>query len=67
MVRTQYRGRFTVVPLHLAAQLYAFAVPEGSALRESVNRVLLHKIHEPVWVDLLYRYLGIDNTFGLSR
>ena len=67
VVRTQYRARFTVVPLHLAPQLYAFAVPEGSALRESVNRVLLHKIHEPVWVDPLYRYLGIDNTFGLSR
>jgi polar amino acid transport system substrate-binding protein len=58
VVRTQYQGRFTVLPLHLAPQLYAFAVPEGSALREPINRVLLRKIHEPAWSDLLYRYLG---------
>jgi ABC-type amino acid transport substrate-binding protein len=39
-------------------QLYAFALREGSPLREAINRVLLRKIHEPAWNDLLYRYLG---------
>jgi ABC-type amino acid transport substrate-binding protein len=58
VVRTQYGNRFTVLPLNLDPQLYAFAVGEGSALREPINRVLLRKIHEPAWRDLLYRYLG---------
>jgi len=58
-VRTQYEGEFTVVALHLDKQLYAFAVREGAPLREPINRVLLRKIHEPAWSDLVYRYLGI--------
>ena len=51
--RVEYRGEFTVLPLNLDPQLYAFAVREGSALREPINRVLLRKIHEPAWHDLL--------------
>ena len=47
-----------MLPLNLDPQLYAFAVREGSALREPINRVLLRKIHEPAWRDLRYRYLG---------
>jgi polar amino acid transport system substrate-binding protein len=58
VVRTQYPGQFTVHPVSLDTQLYAFAVRESSALREPINRVLLRKIHEPGWRDLLYRYLG---------
>src|SRR5215475_6090265 len=57
-VRTQYEGEFTVVPLHLDTQLYAFAVREGAPLREPINRVLLRKIHEPAWSDLVYQNLG---------
>jgi polar amino acid transport system substrate-binding protein len=57
-VRTKYAGEFTVLPLSVDPQLYAFALPEGSPLRESINRVLLRKIHEPAWHDLLYHYLG---------
>lgn len=56
--RSQYPGQFTVLPLNLDPQPYAFAVREGSPLRESINRVLLRKIHEPAWRDLLYHYLG---------
>ena len=58
MIRTQYAGQFIVIPLGLDPQLYAFALREGSPLRESVNRMLLLKIHEPAWHDLLYHYLG---------
>ena len=58
-VRTQYEGEFTVVPLHLDTQFYAFAITEGSSLREPINRVLLRKIYEPAWRDLVYHYLGI--------
>jgi polar amino acid transport system substrate-binding protein len=58
LTRFEYGGEFTVLPLNLDPQLYAFAVGEGSALREPINRVLLRKIHEPAWRDLRYRYLG---------
>jgi polar amino acid transport system substrate-binding protein len=58
VIRTQYAGQFTVIPLDLDPQLYAFALREGSPLRESINRMLLLKIHEPAWHDLLYHYLG---------
>ena len=57
-VRNQYPGQFTVIPLNLDTQLYAFAVREGSSLREPINRALLRDIHEPAWHDLLYHFLG---------
>lgn len=59
VIHNQYQGQFTVVPLNLDTQLYAFAVREGSPLREPINRVLLRKIHEPAWHDLLYHYLRV--------
>ena len=58
VIRTQYPGQFTVIPLNVDPQLYAFALREGNPLRESINRVLLRKIHEPAWHDLLYHYMG---------
>ncbi len=57
-IRNRYRGQFTVFALNADTQLYAFALREGSPLREPINRVLLRKIHEPAWNDLLYHYLG---------
>jgi polar amino acid transport system substrate-binding protein len=58
VVRTDYPGQFSVIPLNVDPQLYAFALREGNPLRESVNRALLRLIHEPAWHDLLYHYLG---------
>ena len=58
VIRTQYPGEFDVIPLSVDPQLYAFALREGSPLREPINRVLLRKIHEPAWHDLLFHYLG---------
>jgi polar amino acid transport system substrate-binding protein len=58
VIRSQYPGQFTVIPLKENPQLYAFALREGNPLRESINRALLRKIHEPSWHDLLYHYLG---------
>ena len=57
-IHNRYQGQFTVFPLNVDTELYAFAVKEGSPLREPINRVLLRKIHEPAWEALLYRYLG---------
>ena len=55
LVRNRYSGQFTVFPLNADTQLYAFAVREGSPLREPINRALLRTIHDPAWKDLLYR------------
>jgi polar amino acid transport system substrate-binding protein len=45
-----------VFSLNLNSELYGFALREGSQLRESINRVLLQKIHEPAWTNLLAKY-----------
>jgi polar amino acid transport system substrate-binding protein len=58
VIRTEYAGQFNVIPLNVDSQLYAFALREGSPARESINRTLLRKIHEPAWHDLLFHYLG---------
>jgi hypothetical protein len=44
--------------LTLDPQLYAFALRQGSPLRKSINRELLHEISEPDWADVLYRFMG---------
>lgn len=51
------QAQFTVLSLHLDTELYAFALREGSQLRESINRTLLQKIHEPAWNNLIAKYL----------
>jgi ABC-type amino acid transport substrate-binding protein len=58
VVRNNYAGRVEVIPLNLDPQLYAFAIREGSRLREPINREILRKIHDPAWPDLLYHYMG---------
>jgi polar amino acid transport system substrate-binding protein len=47
----------TVLSLHLDTELYGFALREGSQLREPINRVLLQKIHQPAWTNLIAKYL----------
>jgi polar amino acid transport system substrate-binding protein len=46
-----------VLSLHLDTELYGFALREGSQLREPINRVLLQKIHQPAWTDLIAKYI----------
>jgi polar amino acid transport system substrate-binding protein len=58
VIRNEYPTEFTVTPLYLDPQLYAFAVREGSPLRELINRDLLRITHLPAWRDLLYHYMG---------
>jgi polar amino acid transport system substrate-binding protein len=57
----QEQGAFqelTVLPVELQAQNYAFALMEGSPLREEINRALLTVRKQPEWRDLVTRYLG---------
>jgi ABC-type amino acid transport substrate-binding protein len=47
-----------VLPGSFEPQDYGIAFPPGSDLREPVNRELLELLREPLWQDILYRYLG---------
>jgi ABC-type amino acid transport substrate-binding protein len=53
-----YKGKIEVLPKIFSRQDYGIALPQGSAIREPINRLLLKRIHEPEWQDLLYKYLG---------
>jgi ABC-type amino acid transport substrate-binding protein len=53
-----YKGKIEVLPKIFSRQDYGIALPQGSAIREPINRLLLKRIHEPQWQDLLYKYLG---------
>ncbi len=47
-----------VLPAILETQTYSFGLPDGSPLRERLNRRLLEVLEEPVWQNISYRYLG---------
>lgn len=47
-----------VLPGSFLRQDYAFGLPDGSELREAVNRAMLRVIASPAWEAMLARYLG---------
>lgn len=63
----RYRARqdlsadIAVLPNVFERQDYAIGFPEGSALREKVNRGLLEFVHSPQWQNLLTSELGSAN------
>ncbi len=57
-VREDYRGRVEVLPNELGRQDYGIALPQGSDLREPLNRALLAEVRSARWRDLVERYLG---------
>lgn len=50
----------TVLPGQFERQDYALVVPEGSRLREGLNRSLLTETAAPTWEATLKHYLGAD-------
>lgn len=58
LANNDFKGKIDVLPVFFDTQLYAFALPSGSTLREDLNTTLLHKIHQPQWKDVLYHHLG---------
>jgi polar amino acid transport system substrate-binding protein len=58
LILTEIRGKAEVLPNTFERQDYGIALPAGSKLREPINRVLLKKISEPEWQEILARYLG---------
>jgi ABC-type amino acid transport substrate-binding protein len=61
LVAKELPGRVTVLPNTFERQYYGIALPTGSPWREEINYLLLEKIRQPAWHDLLYRYLGQDD------
>jgi polar amino acid transport system substrate-binding protein len=58
LIKQKFKGVVDLVPGTFLRQDYGFAMPEGSPLREPINRVLLQKISTPDWQVTLRRYLG---------
>jgi hypothetical protein len=57
LVSKQVAGELRVLPHRFDPQSYAIGLPEGSGLREPMNRVLLRRIADAWWLDIQYRYL----------
>lgn len=53
-----YGDRLQVLDIVFDRQDYAFALPQGSELREPINRAILDYLAEDEWQDTLTRYLG---------
>jgi polar amino acid transport system substrate-binding protein len=58
LVHGKFQGELKVLPGTFVRQDYGIALTAGSPLREPINRLLLKKIAEPAWQDLLHRYMG---------
>ncbi len=58
LVHKGWPGRLDVLPQTFVRQDYGIALPEGSPLREPINRILLLKIRDDAWLDILQQYFG---------
>lgn len=58
LAKKDYPGKITVLPRKFIRQDYAIAVPQGSPLREKLDRLLESEIRSPHWQELIYTYLG---------
>ncbi len=58
LVNRSYREAIQVLPVSLLRQDYGFALPQGSAHREAINRSLLQHIADPSWQGVLGQYFG---------
>lgn len=58
LVAQDYRGRLRVLPLILQREDYGIALPQGSPVREALNKELLLSIRSDKWQEKLTDYLG---------
>jgi len=58
LVNKSFKGTLEVLDATFERQDYGIVLPQGSPLRESINRVLLEKIRATEWQNTLYKYLG---------
>jgi ABC-type amino acid transport substrate-binding protein len=59
-ISQRYARRLQVLPLVLARQDYAFALPRNSTLRRDINSSLLKRINRGDWHERLKQYFGGD-------
>lgn len=57
-IQQHHAGQLTVLPLVLARQDYAFALPSNSPLREPIDTSLLRRINAADWPQRLREYFG---------
>jgi ABC-type amino acid transport substrate-binding protein len=60
VAKTELAGTVVVLPNVFERQDYGFALPDGSQLREELNRALLDALASDHWHDLNEKYLGKD-------
>jgi ABC-type amino acid transport substrate-binding protein len=60
LVTEHHPATLRVLPQVFQRQDYGFALPQGSPLREEINRELLMVIRSPEWQRFLERFLGRD-------
>jgi ABC-type amino acid transport substrate-binding protein len=60
LAKEQFPGAINVLPHRFVRQDYAIAVPQGSPLRETLDRVLEREIRSPRWQEITDYYLGSD-------
>lgn len=60
-VLNRYTDRLQVLSGVFDRQDYAFALPQGSDLREPINRAILEVLADDDWQDMLTRYLGEEH------
>lgn len=58
LAKLEYPKRTRVLPGTFERQDYAIALPEGSTLREPLNRAMLEIINSDAWQAVLNKYLG---------
>ena len=58
LAKEKYPGSIYVLPNTFLRQDYAIAVPQGSPLRETLDRALEREIRSPRWQEVLYHHLG---------
>lgn len=57
-IRQRFASRLQLLPHTIQRQDYGIALPQGSELREPINRVLLETLRTPAWQEIQQRYLG---------
>jgi ABC-type amino acid transport substrate-binding protein len=60
LAKEHYPDAIKVLPNTFIRQDYAIAVPQGSPLRETLDRVLEREIRSSRWEDIIYHHLGSD-------
>ncbi|MBV9587223.1 MAG: transporter substrate-binding domain-containing protein [Alphaproteobacteria bacterium] len=58
LVGTHFSGSLRVLPTSFDPQIYAIALPHGSALRTPINLALLETVRSDWWRETLFTYLG---------